>query len=226
LILSVLGVALLLLGSIFSSPDPGAISESDKLIVGGAFITSCLIGFSLALRPNWIRGIIKDKKGNIQNPDSNSTKRIRIGHHPDCKGFDFHIIKTNKQTLCAGCLGLAIGSVLGIVMTFIYIFNPIIMDYIPTISMIIFGLVFIGLNFISVAIMNKNTTIHVMSNAVLVLGFFLVVMGAYGYSGKMEYGILAVIISFLWLDTRIQLSHWHHNKICYECDDLCKAYCG
>jgi hypothetical protein len=222
--LSASGVVLLIIGSLFISPNGGTITLFDRAIVGGAFITSCIIGFSLALKPNWIRGKLGEKGNKTKYDQDNTKPRARLGHHPDCDGFSSHVIRTNNKTLCAGCLGLAIGSFFGIVLVSFYIFIPRIIDSLQPISVIMTGLLFIGFNFIVVVIKNKSVYLHLISNVFLVVGFFFVVMGILQHSGTISLGILAVILSFLWLDTRIQLSHWYHNKICLMCDDPCKVY--
>jgi hypothetical protein len=225
MILSILGVILLFIGSLYSSPNKGSITTFDKTMVGGAFITSCVIGLSLALKPNWMKGIIKGKQDKeFQNSDYSGLQKSRYGHHPDCKGFNLHVIKTDKQTYCAGCLGLGLGSVLGIILVGLYIFFPLIFESMSPISIIMVGFIFIIFNFLVGVIRNRNKYLHMGSNVVLVMGFFFVVFGVHEQSANILLGILAVILSFLWLDTRIQLSHWHHKNICGNCANSCKAY--
>jgi hypothetical protein len=194
-------------------------------MVGGAFLTSCLIGLSLALKPNWMKGIIRSERDKeYQISDYGGPQRSRYGHHPDCQGFNLHVIKTEKRTYCAGCLGLALGSVLGIVLVCLYIFFPPIFESIPPISIILVGFTFIVFNFIVGIIRNRDQYLHIGSNIVLVMGFFFVIFGVLEQSANISLGIFAVILSFLWLDTRIQLSHWHHKNICGNCANSCKAY--
>jgi hypothetical protein len=37
-------------------------------------------------------------------------------------------------------------------------------------------------------------------------------------------GLVGIIICFLWLDTRIQLSRWNHLKTCRRCPKACKSF--
>jgi hypothetical protein len=222
--LSLIGIALLIIGSFFTSSSGSNITSSDRLIVGSAFFASCLLGLSMALRPNWLKGLLSGEKEEPKDEVHTSVIRIRSGHHPDCQGFASHKIKTKNKTYCAGCLGLAFGAVTGIILLFVYLFMPDVVNLMSSFSMIITGLIFIGFNFLVVAARNKNSFMHLISNVILVAGFFFMVVGMFQYTKSVSYGILAVIISFLLLDTRIQLSHWHHERTCVLCKDSCKVY--
>lgn len=185
---------------------------------------SCLLGLSMALKPNWLRGILDKEKEEGQQRVQNLELRIRSGHHPECEGFSSHILKVGNKTYCAGCLGLAIGAIIGILLLFIYLLVPDIVNSMPYVIMIIMGLVFIMINFFNVVTRNKNSIVHVISNIILVSGFFLLVVGFFEITKSISFGLLAVIISYLLLDTRIQLSHWHHERTCIQCPDSCKVY--
>jgi len=92
--------------------------------------------------------------------------------------------------------------------------------------LILLGFVFIILNYTEILMPTRNAFVHVISNAFLVMGFFFIVMGVFELTGSVVAGVVGVIISFLWLDTRIQLSKWRHAVICKNCADSCKAYYG
>lgn len=223
LILSIIGAILIIILIWFSSSNNNTINFYDKLLVGLVFIFCCLIGLSLAFKPNWLRNVIRP---DIQGPKhiNNTKNRARYGHHPVCEQFINHTIKFKNKILCAGCTGLAIGSIISIVLMAIYFvfFNEIPRTIL--LIFIIFGMILIAINFIEVIITIKNTGIHIVSNMSLVLGFFLVVVGMFQLTGVIIYGMFGIIISFLWLDTRIQLSKWRHNRQCSNCIEQCKAY--
>jgi hypothetical protein len=63
-----------------------------------------------------------------------------------------------------------------------------------------------------------------MANAILPVGFVLVTVGAAESTGKVAIGLLAVLISFLWLETRIHISDWKHAEICRKCGRECRSY--
>jgi uncharacterized membrane protein len=225
LIRSLIGILILVIAVLFSSSERSSIDHLDRLFLGGAFITSCILGLSLALRPGWIRRINENIKGDGTRGSGDSKRtRTRIGHHPDCNGFSSHVIKINQRTLCTGCLGLALGSIISLLLIGLYIVVPLEANTEMYILLLLLGLFFIGMNFFEVIIRNKNSNLHLVSNVFLVIGFLLVVIGIFQLTAKIGYGILAVILSFLWLDTRIQLSSWNHKKICLSCEDTCKVY--
>ena len=129
------------------------------------------------------------------------------------------------KVLCAGCLGLASGSIVSIILTIAYIAimpNETIQGVFQ--GFIVMGIALIALNFIEIAVPQRNAHMHVVFNGLLVAGFFLVVIGTYELTGRIAYGILAIILSFLWLDTRIHLSNWRHSVICRDCSEMCKVY--
>jgi hypothetical protein len=150
--------------------------------------------------------------------------RKRQGHHPDCDKFKSHVIKTKNKVICAGCSGLALGSIISIFLTSAYIVLP--NKILPTILhiFIILGLVIIILNYIEIVIPIRNAHFHMIFNVFFVISFFLIIIGIFELTGSMIYGIFGVIISFLWLDTRILLSKWRHSEICKNCSETCKVY--
>jgi hypothetical protein len=192
--------------------------------VGGAFISSCILGISFAIKPNWIRKSIKRGRHDENEQQAQMRTRKRQGHHPDCDKFKSHVIKTKNKVICAGCSGLALGSIISIFLTSAYIVLP--NKILPTILhiFIILGLVIIILNYIEIVIPIRNAHFHMIFNVFFVISFFLIIIGIFELTGSMIYGIFGVIISFLWLDTRILLSKWRHSEICKNCSETCKVY--
>lgn len=224
MILSVLGAVLLLLISIFPPLDAGSVYLTDRLIVGGAFIACCVFGISLAIKPGWIRRLSNKANHGAEITKGVKVKRSRRGHHPDCHGFQTHIINTKKKGFCAGCTGLAIGSVSSIIFTAYYIVFWVGIPWIILFLLILLGILLIVFNYMEVVNPYKKSFLHLISNVFLIIGFLLVVIGVFQSTGNIFIGISAVLISFLWLDTRIQLSSWRHTKICKTCKKTCKAY--
>jgi hypothetical protein len=225
LALSSIGAAFIILVSWLGGAEPGSIGFVDKLIVAGAFVSSCLFGISLAVRPGWTgrfarRGIHGANPGNSER----NTGRNRRGHHPDCEEFESHRIFTKKKTYCAGCLGLSLGSAIAILLMVLYLVIPNNLPSYVLLMFVIIGLTIVALNYIEIAMSKRNPIGHVVSNAFLVVGFFLIIVGVFQLTGNALIGILGVIVSFLWLDARIQLSHWRHSEICNGCSETCKAY--
>jgi len=224
IILSI-AAAVLLLILIFLNPlNTTTIEIYDKLFVGGVFIISCIFGISLALYPRWFRRLTKHT-----TPRSNSKKSKKItrkykGHHPDCGNFQSHTIGIKNKTLCAGCLGLSIGAIISIILAIIYIVT-IGNESISGFYYVVFiGLIAIGLTYAEIMLPLRHAIVHAISNIFLVLSLFLITIGIFEITGNKIYGTISIIISFLWLDTRIQLSNWKHTRICEHCNETCKMY--
>ncbi len=223
LVVSVIGACIVMAMTLFVSSEAENLEILDRLIVGGAFIGSCLLGISLALRPGWIGRAVGRGNGPSEGHGRTET-RGRRGHHPDCEKFADHVLTTDKGALCAGCTGLASGCVMAIVLMDIFVFIPTrISSGIPGLFVLL-GIILIVVAFAEIALPKRNALLHAAFNVFLVIGFFLVVIGVFHSTGDATSGLLAIVVSFLWLDARIHLSNWRHAKICENCSEVCKAY--
>ena len=223
LVVSVIGACVVMAMTLFGSSEAENLDILDRLIVGGAFIGSCLLGISLALRPGWIGRAVGRGNGSSEGHGRVGT-RGRRGHHPDCEGFASHVITTDKGTLCAGCTGLARGSVMAIVLMSVFAIIPARMS--PGIPglFVLFGMILIVVAFGEISLPMRNAHLHSALNSFLVIGFFFVVIGVFHSTRDATSALLAIVVSFLWLDARIHLSNWRHAKICESCSEVCKAY--
>ena len=220
LILSASGAVLIMLLSLSGSPNIKNIQMSDKLAIGVAFILSCMSGICVAIKPNLTKRL--PKRG---SHDRQPIQTIELrGHHPECEQFKSHNIKIRNRILCPGCSGLAMGSIISItLMSFYILFLKEIPQAILPI-LIILGIVLITFSYIEIVIPTRRTYLHLISNVFLVISFLLIIIGIFHLTGSVIYGLFAVLISFLWLDTRIQLSNWHHSRICKNCSETCKVF--
>jgi len=224
LILSITAAFLLLILAFFSPSNVNSIELYDKLFISGLFIIICIFGISLAFYPGWYRRITNFGNYNKQKQQTKKAVRKREGHHPDCNEFKNHSIKIKNKILCAGCLGLAIGSAISIFLMILYIFIE--NNQSSTIFQIIafLGLIMIFFTFVEIMFPLSNAVGHVVSNIILVIGFLLITISIFEITGNKIYGAITVLFSFLWLDTRIHLSNWRHTLICNNCDENCKMY--
>ena len=202
------------MASVFGYSNQNVIHMSTKLVVGGAFIISCMLGIYAAVKPDWY------PKGG----DGQQSQIKMIGHHPDCEEFNNHVIKIKNTILCPGCYGLAFGSVISILLMSCYIVFPIEIQQIHLYVLVILGMFLIVLNYVEITIPARIAYFHLISNIFLVISFFLIILGILHLTGNMIYGLLAVLISYLWLDTRVQLSVWRHSQVCQNCNESCKVY--
>ncbi len=224
LTLSIAAAFLLLMLAFFIPSKVNTIVTYDKLVIGGAFITSCIFGISLAIWPSWHKKLVISRNHGANRQQEQKTNRKHQGHHPDCNQFQNHIIRIKNKTYCAGCLGSSVGSVISIFFMIIYLIIASNHSSTTFHFFIILGLIIIGLTYIEIMLPKRYAVIHVISNIFLVIGFLLITIGIFEITGNRIYGLTYILISFLWLDTRIQLSNWRHGLICGDCTETCKVY--
>jgi hypothetical protein len=200
--------------------NPEPVDGWGKLLVGVPFILSCLLGIVLSFRPGLLRGFGGRKGSGVDEQRGEVTVR---GHHPDCGKFERHAMLIGERAVCTGCLGLALGSIAAMVMMLIYLVGSWEASYPALVIIMITGLSLVVLGLLETAF-TAGQTVHMLMNSLLVIGFFLVVVSVYQSTGSPLYGMVAIVISFLWLETRIQISNWRHVEICDECPERCKAF--
>lgn len=204
-------------------PASTTISLNEKMIVAGVFIMSCSVGITFAVYPGWIR-----KKSRQQIRSARMTNeqpnRSFYGHHPDCERFQTHRVLVKNKTWCAGCLGLSIGSLVSILLMVMYMFASFQQPRFILLILFLFGSVPIALIFLETVSRNNRPVAHLLINAMLVPGFFLVTMSVTELTGKSIFGVFTVLLCTLWLDTRVILSNWRHRRTCSFCPESCKMY--
>jgi hypothetical protein len=219
-----MGALFLMLIAWLGFSESGPITLIDKSMVGGAFIASCLFGISLALRPGWTRRSSRvGGHAYIADRRERSGRRM-IGHHPDCGRFKGHVLEFRNKMLCSGCTGLASGSIAAIILTIAYIVFEIRIGPEILYSFVLIGILLVVLSFVDIIFSLGKSRLHNGLNIFLVIGFFLVVVGIHQMTGSAAFALIGIIVSFLWLDTRIQLSSLRHREICASCSQPCKAY--
>jgi len=220
-LLSLIGGTCVIITGILGSFQAEAVDSWGKLLVGAPFILSCLVGISLAFRPSWIS---RRLKGREKSPvEGEKASRSIRGHHPDCDMFEGHVVTIDEKTVCTGCLGLAVGATISIFLMLSYMIFPSDFSSFSLYLLLITGLALVAFSLIEAAYA-RSRFIHVLMNVILVLGFFLTVMSVFQLSGKPIYGWVVIIISFLWLETRIQIANWRHDRICSSCSEECKIF--
>ena len=224
IIFSFIAVLLLLILTLFVNPNNSNLSIFDKSIIGIFFIISCLIGISLTNNPGWIKRLLKNQFQKTSNNKTKKNVRKREGHHPDCYKFKLHTIEIKNKKYCTGCLGISIGGIISIILMIIYIINNVKIPLDILSYLVISGFIIIGLVFIEIMLNRRKIFTHILLNSLLVISFFIIVVGITEITGSIIYGIICIILSFLWLDTRILISNRHHKLLCNNCDKSCKMY--
>jgi hypothetical protein len=208
---------------ITSSYDTPSITISEKAVIAGIFITSCVVGISFTFCPNWVRRYHPQKKKREKNSIKEG-KRLFQGHHPDCHTFQNHRIQWKHKTWCAGCLGLLIGLCASIMLMILYLIIDVKQPKMISYLLFIVGLFVLTFVYFEIVYRNRHPMLHVFSNSLLPLCFFIITIAVVGLTGKLLYGFFTILFCFLWLDARIQLSKWRHSLLCTYCIESCKMY--
>ena len=220
-ILTIFGIIILFLISLLSKPA-GSISFFDKLAVVSTFVFCCVIGISLSIYPAWIKRLLKNHK--ISDKGNKNIKKIKFnGHHPDCEKFNSHTIKISKKTYCAGCLGLIIGFALSIIISIIYLLNYTDFNLNVKFSMLYIGILTVIIVLVEISTITKPV-IHIFSNIFFIVAILLILLGILEITHDKSYGFISIMISFIFIQTRIHLSKLKHTNTCNNCSKECKIY--
>lgn len=192
----------------------------DRSIVALAFMGSCAAGIVLSMGHRKLHSIGGKARWNEVKGEGD---RGWVGHHPDCGRFEDHVIAINRKRYCAGCLGLAIGSSVSIAVMSIYLLVPPV-DILVGRWLVALGLFMVVVCTAAVAWHPSAPCLHVLFNAILVMGFLVVTIGVTSAGADVMLGLFAILICWLWLDARIQFSHWQHERACELCGRSCRAY--
>lgn len=196
---------------------------TEKLLVIGAFFTSCILGISLAIYPNWWK---KNKKNTKYTPNFKNleTKRSFKGHHPDCNNFKNHIILIKNKPRCTGCLGLIIGAIVSILLIILYQIIPLKLSINIYYILFIIGIIILFLVYGEILFLKRNRFLHIILNSLLILSFLIITLSILEITKNSIYAIITLILCILWLNTRIIISNQQHHRICNSCNKECKSY--
>ncbi len=223
LLFSSLAIVLLILmaGANPTQTTPGFTTE--KLGIAGLFILCCGAGISFTVKPNWVhRFILKSK--DEQKKTGGPVERSFRGHHPVCQIFQKHTILWRRKTWCAGCLGLFFGLSASSILMVLFIMIDLQLTKTIWYLLLIIGVFIIAVVYTETLHRSKYPTIHVVINSLLPCSFFIITFAVRGITGSFIYSLFTILLCFLWLDTRIQLSKWHHNLLCTRCSESCKMF--
>jgi protein-S-isoprenylcysteine O-methyltransferase Ste14 len=181
---------------------------SQKEVTGTLFIAVYALGLVAAVSPRSLRGL-----------GHGSSSFRMVGHHPDCERFRDHVVWFNGHPLCAGCSGLAIGALMGIIGSVLYFFLgfPLFM---PDVVFWL-GVVSVALGLIQHFIDLDSPHVHILLNVALVCGSFMLAssLDARGASFYVEAYLLGLVV--FWVAARIRVSQEEHILVCSACSEEC-----
>lgn len=224
LFLSATAAGLLLAVAYVGYAPQEPIDESDKLLVGGIFIAGCILCISMTISPNWPREYVRHRTRQMTEGERKTSVRGYVAHHPDCDSFRDHRIPWRDFEFCSGCLGLMIGSAASIALMVVYLFmTPGSFRDASHIAIAV-GFCALSIVFLVSLLRRRGALLNVFANVLMVPGLFLLTVGMFEITGNLYAGLLPVLLSFLWVDARIQISQWHHSMTCCVCPSECKMY--
>ncbi len=227
ILLSILGGVLVLVVALFGYQDDVDLTSNERRIVVTPLNVACAIGISMALRPNWRRRWFGDEgavDGGTADADKPPPGPRRRGHHPECDTYASHTVTWRGGVRCAGCTGLAVGAFVAIVLGIVYVRLPTSITWAAGPALVLAGMSLVALGLFAAWAGGIDPRANMTLNALMVLGFAFVSIGLLEATGDWLWGLVGVVFSVLWMDTRIQLSRWNHAASCTVCPEACKAY--
>jgi hypothetical protein len=226
IILSVIGMIFVIAMALLGSDSPSAIEPWEAYLVGALFIGACAFGISVAVRPNWTDGLLPRRRaeGEGRNEGHAAPAVPRRGHHPACEPFSGHTLTFGSKVVCAGCLGILVGCIISISLMAVVILMA--SDWGPSMrtDLISGGVLMVLLGLVEAWVPSDRPWRHLGANVVFMTGCLAVTAGVLLSTGDWSYSVLAIVICFLWLETRISISQYHHSETCRDCPEGCKAY--
>jgi hypothetical protein len=201
----------------------GAVPIESRIVAAIAFALSCAFGIVLCVNPGLAGRLVhRFHTKDVHFSTHVKKKKTKIsGHHPYCRAFSWHTIVIGNRTFCAGCTGTIIGLAISIMLTIVFSIHPVSLPSTASLIQITSGYVIVAVCLAEASVRKKIARVHALLSALLPVGFFLVFFGLLGYSGSLISAAIALLVCFLWMDTRIQLSKRNHDRICAGCRKKC-----
>lgn len=223
LIFSIIGAFFLLILVMKGLTSTSPLQFQEKLWISSSLFLCFLLGISFTIRPNWMRHFYHKKK-NEKNLLQTPGERYFQGHHPNCSTFQNHTIQWNGKILCAGCFGHFLGLWISLVITIVYVMIDVQLTKMTAVFLFSAGLLILLLMYIEILHRSTHASFHVFINALLPLSFFSISIAVGEITGETLYGLFSILLCFLWLDTRVQLSKARHKQLCASCTESCKLF--
>ena len=188
-----------------------------KPLIGSIFGLICIFGILAVISPTWYSRILdfgkKPRRPYLNKFASHEVSSTLKGHHPDCGNFDAHVFRIGDKTFCAACTGLLLGGLLALVGTFLYFFGN------WSFGQSSFSMVWIGVLGVSFGLFQFRfrSFVRLFLNIFFVLGTFFILIGVDELVDSVNVDLFLVALILFWLFTRISLSQWDHERICYTC---------
>jgi len=188
-------------------------------VAGAALTVVCVLGIFAVLYPASCAGIAGFKKqGKTLHSFSDSRVKVLRGHHATCARYSTHVMHVDDNVFCSSCSGLFVGAAIVLVCLGLFFFGGL------RLSEEAFVPVSVGAVCVAAALLypfvpvkfQKGFT-RFFAGVLLPVGSFLVLAGVDEASTSFSVDLFVVVLSVLWLATKMSLSQWEHRKTCALC---------
>jgi hypothetical protein len=189
-----------------------------KPLIGSIFGLICVFGLLAVFFPRQCSRVFDFGKKKLSLTDlgkfaSHGISSTLRGHHPDCENFSAHVFRMGDKTFCAACTGLLLGGLSALVGTLLYFFSNWCIE--QSSSLIVFvGILGVGSGLFQ---FKSRRFFRLLLNIFFVLGTFFILIGVDKLIHSVTVDLFLVALTLFWLFTRISLSQWDHERICYAC---------
>jgi hypothetical protein len=189
-----------------------------KPLIGSIFGLICVFGILAVFFPRQCSRVFDFGKKKPSRPylgksASHEASSTLQGHHPDCGNFAAHVFRIGDKTFCAACTGLLLGGLLSIVGTLLYFFSNWRVEQ-SSFLMVWMGVLGVGLGLFQ---FKFRSFVRLFLNTFFAFGAFLLLIGVDELVRSVTVDLFLVALTLFWLFTRISLSQWDHERICYAC---------
>ena len=217
-----LAFALLLVGTCLTAApwwQDVTVPTAWRLVFSAVVAASCLVGLAAAIRPGFASRIADPIVGSGRErpgiAGGCALQELPSTHHPDCGRFEGHTVVLGGSPRCAGCLGLGVGSVIGLVIALAlgggwlpstYPGNAVVAAVGTTVALAALG---------QERAPGRTGWGHAMSSLLLVVGTLLVIAAM--MSKGVALGVGGVALGFAIFGTRMDIHGERHDRVCADC---------
>jgi len=195
-----------------------------NLVIGSAFAAVCLLGIFAALFPSSCLTLPQFWKSNRQDRSTLNIHETALrSHHPFCENYSTHILSIGNMKFCATCSGLLVGAILALLGTGLYFFGSLSIGD-PAI-LVLTGAVGVSLGLLQSALPKFSGGLtRFFASILFVVGTFLMLAGIDMAVKNTAIDLFFIVLSVLWILTKITLSQRDHRLTCSMCSEKSCRY--
>jgi len=220
---------LVLAGLLMVSPPVSRVDFAwRKPVVGSVFALICVLGSLAVVFPDvcsrgFGSGDGERRRGHVHfslkraASASVGDSAILRGHHPTCDVFSSHVFRFGGRVFCATCSGLFLGALLSLVGVVVYFFGGWFVGG-DVLLVGLVGMLGVGFGLLQSLVVRVGWGfVRVLSGLLFVVGALFVLVAVDVLAHDFFLDVFLVLLTVLWLVTRIYLSQWEHTRMCSAC---------